>query len=325
MLTRRHLLGGLAGLTTGFAVRPTYSAEFPSRPIVIVVPYPAGGPVDAVARLIAQDAAAELGQPIAVDNRSGGSGVIGTVAVARAEPDGHMLVLGTSQTHITNHILVKNCPYHGIKDFAPVCGIAEIPHVLVVRKDLPVTSAAEFLAFAKRSPAALTCGSTGTGSASHLTAELFKVKAGVDLVHVPFRGAAPMITELLAGRIDFSFATLAGVAAHIEAGSVRALAVASDKRSPRIKALPTLKETGISGVEADAWIALFAPAKTPAPVVDRLHRFVTNALQKSPAVSLFDAQGMRAAITSPHELMSFLPSEDRKWASVIETAHIAAE
>lgn len=327
MLTRRTALGGLLGFGAGlgFAPRISHAQTFPSRAVTIVVPYPAGGPVDAVARLYADEAAGDLGQPVTVDNRGGGAGVIGTVAVARAEPDGHMLVLGTNQTHATNQSLLKNCPYDGVTDFAPVAGIAVIPHVLVLRKSLQVKSVAELVDSAKKMPDAMNYGSTGNGSASHLAAELFKTRAGIDVRHIPFRGAAPMTTELLAERIDFAFATLPSVISFIEAGELKALAVASGKRADRLPNVPTLKEAGVSGVEADAWFALFAPAKTPQPVIDRLYRSVTTAFGKDKAKDLIAKQGMTLALTPPAEFAATLPGEVKKWAEVIKAANVTVE
>ena len=227
MLTRRAALVALTGLAVPRGAR---AQSFPSRPITIVVPYPAGGPVDVTARLIAQSVGNSLGQPITVDNRGGGAGVIGSVAVQHAEPDGHTLILGTNQTHATNQSLLKNCPYDAVKDFAAVAGIADIPHVLVVRRGLEARGCRRAGSLAKKTPGALNYASTGVGSASHLAAELFKTKAGVELQHIPFRGSAPMTTELLAGRVDITFATLPSVISHIDAGAVRALAVASAKQ-----------------------------------------------------------------------------------------------
>jgi len=205
MLTRRAALTALAGLA---ATRRARAQSFPSRPITIVAPYPAGGPVDVTARLIAQSVGSTLGQPMTVDNRGGGAGVIGSVAVQHAEPDGHTLILGTNQTHATNQSLLKNCPYDAVKDFSAVAGIADIPHVLVVRPGLAASDVGALISLAKKSPGGLNYASTGVGSASHLAAELFKTRAGVELQHIPFRGSAPMMTELLAGRIDVTFATL---------------------------------------------------------------------------------------------------------------------
>jgi len=322
MWTRRAALTALAGFA---AMRGARAQGFPSRTVTIVVPYPAGGPVDAVARLIAHGAAPDLGQSIAVDNRSGGAGVIGSVAVARAEPDGQMLVLGTNQTHATNQSLLKNCPYDAVKDFAPVAGLAVIPHVLVARKSLRADGVADLVAAAKKMPDNFYYGSTGVGSASHLTAELFKARAGIDIRHVPFRGAAPMVTEMLAGRIDVSFATLPSVIAQIEAGELKALAVASARRAERLPQVATLAELNITGVEADAWFALFAPAKTPPAAIERLHGAVAKALGTATARDNLAKQGMTLALQTPAEVAAWLPGEVEKWAAVIKAAGVVIE
>jgi tripartite-type tricarboxylate transporter receptor subunit TctC len=322
MITRRAALAALAGLA---GISGARAQAFPSRPISIIVPYPGGGPVDITARLIAQSVGDRLGQPIVVDNRGGGAGVIGSVAVQHAEPDGHTLVLGTNQTHATNQSLLKNCPYDAVKDFAPVAGITEIPHVLVVRRGLEAASAAELVALAKKSPGTLNYASTGVGSASHLAAELFKTKASVELQHIPFRGAAPMTTELLAGRVDLTFATLPSVVSHIDAGVIRALAVASGMRAARLPNVPTLAEAGISGVEADAWFALFAPAKTPAATAEPLYRTIAASLNSEAARDAIARQGMTLRLRSPAEIAAWLPGEIAKWAAVIKTAGVVAE
>src|SRR5258708_2248799 len=322
MLTRRAASGAIIGL---LAMRGAGAQSFPSRPITIVVPYPAGGPVDVTARLIAQSVGATLGQPITVDNRGGGAGVIGSVVVQHAEPDGHTLILGTNQTHATNQSLLKNCPYDAVKDFSAVAGIADIPHVLVVRRGLEAENVGALVSLAKKSPGQLNYASTGVGSASHLAAELFKTNAGVELQHIPFRGSAPMTTELLAGRIDLTFATLPSVISHIDAGAVRALAVASAKRAARLPNLPTLAEAGIPGVEADAWFALFAPAQTPAAIVERLYRAVSAGLTTDLATKAIAAQGMTLALRTPAELAAWLPGEVAKWAAVIKAARVVAE
>jgi tripartite-type tricarboxylate transporter receptor subunit TctC len=322
MPTRRTVMTALAGLAATGSAR---AQTFPSRPITIVVPYPAGGPVDVTARLIAQSIGNNLGQPIAVDNRGGGAGVIGSMAVQRAEPDGHTLILGTNQTHATNQSLLKNCPYDAVKDFAPVAGIADIPHVLVARRGLDAETVGALVQLAKRLPGQLNYASTGVGSASHLAAELFKTKASVELQHIPFRGAAPMTTELLAGRVDLTFATLPSVITHIDAGAVRALAVASPKRAARLPNLPTLAEAGVSGVEADAWFALFAPARTLAATIERLYSAVSAGLASEAAAKAFAAQGMTPAPRTPAALAAWLPGEVAKWAAVIKVAGVSAD
>jgi tripartite-type tricarboxylate transporter receptor subunit TctC len=327
MLTRRATLTALAGFAAMADARAQGLSNlgFPIRPITIVVPYPAGGPVDVTARLIAQSIGNNLGQPIAVDNRGGGAGVIGSVAVQHAEPDGHTLILGTNQTHATNQSLLKNCPYDAVKDFSPVAGIADIAHVLVVRRGLEVADVGALVQLAKQSPGALNYGSTGIGSASHLAAELFKTRTGVELQHIPFRGSAPMTTELLAGRVDITFATLPSVVSIIDAGALRALAVASANRAARLPDVPTLAEAGVTGVEADAWFALFAPAKTPPPAIEKLYNAVSAALTTGAAKEVIAKQGMSLSLRPPAEIAAWLPGEVAKWRAVIDAAGVAAQ
>jgi tripartite-type tricarboxylate transporter receptor subunit TctC len=322
MLTRRATLATLAGLA---ALREARAQNFPSHAVTIVVPYPAGGPVDVMARLIAQSVGSLLGQPMTVDNRGGGAGVIGSVAVAHADPDGHTLILGTNQTHATNQSLLKNCPYDAVKDFAAVAGVADIQHVLVVRHGLGVADVGALVALAKKSPGELNYASTGVGSASHLAAELFKGKAGIDLQHIPFRGSAPMITELLAGRVDVTFATLPSVISYLDAGVFRALAVASAQRSTRLPNLPTLAEAGVPGVEADAWFALFAPAKTLSAIVEQLYRAVSAGLSTDAAKDAITKQGMTLSLRKPAEIAAWLPGEVAKWAGVIKAANVSVD
>jgi tripartite-type tricarboxylate transporter receptor subunit TctC len=323
MLTRRAALTGLAALGLPLPVR---ADDFPSHAITIVVPYTPAGPVDTTARLVAQEMAADLHQPVIVENRPGGSGIIGTNAVARATPDGYMLVFGTNQTHVTNQSLVKNCPYDAVRDFSPVGNIIVTPHVLVVRKDLAVTNVAELVALAKSKPGGLTFGTIGPGSSSHLATELFKLKAGIDVLHVPFKGLAPLVTELLAGRIDLSIAPLPGLMQkQIEADKVRALALGSAKRTEFLPSLPTFAESGVPGVEADALGALFAPAKTPPAVIDRLYRALQTAARKESVKAAMHRQGIPIVLISPGEMSEILPREVAKWANVIKVANIPME
>ncbi len=324
MLTRRAALVGLAGVAVAVP-RAGLAQAFPTHNVTIVVPYPAGGPVDSVARLLGQAMGEDLGRTVVVDNRAGGAGVIGSAAVARAEPDGHTLVLGTNQTHATNQSLLKNCPYDAVKDFAPVARVADIQHVLVVKKDLPVRTVAELIALAKSKPGALNYGSTGVGSASHLAFELFKSRAGIDLQHIPFRGSAPMSQELLAGRLDASIATLPTVMGQIAAQELRPLAIASGRRAERLPDVPMLAEAGVSGVEADAWFTLFAPAKTPPAVIDRLYKAVAAALATARAKEALAKQGMTVAVQAPADVAAALPAEVAKWAAVIKAANVAVE
>ena len=321
MLSRRAALASFAAL----AAAPHAQAQsFPTRTVTIVVPYPPGGPVDLLARLIAQEA--NLGQPVVVENRPGGAGIIGANAVAHAEPDGHTLILGTTQTHATNQSLIKNCPYDAVRDFAPVAGVAAMPHVLVMRNSLDVRNVAGLVALAKTQPGRLTFGSSGNGSSAHLAGELFKTKAGIELLHVPFKGIAPMTTEMLADRIDLGILPLPGLIAQmIAAGKVRALATASAHRAAQLPDIPTFAEAGVAGVEADAWSALFAPAKTPPAVIDRLYDAVATALKKPPVEAALNKQGLPIALKTPGEMSAMLPAEVEKWAAVIKAAHMTTE
>lgn len=323
MLSRRTALLGFA--SAGLPLRALAQA-FPSRTITIVVPYPPGGPIDALARLIAQEVTADLGQPVVVENRPGASGIVGTGAVARAEPDGYTLILGTNQTHATNQSLIKNWTFDAVKDFAPVAGVAAMPHVLVVRKDFEAKTVGDVVAMAKAKPGALTFGSMGNGSGAHLAGELFKTKAGIDMLHVPFKGLSPMTTELLAGRVDFSIAPLPGlIAQQIASGNVRALAIASARRTPQLDAVPTFAEGGVAGVEADAWSALFAPAKTPTPVIDQLYKAVAAAMAKETVRANLARQGLPVALKTSAEMSAMLPGEVAKWAAVIKLANVTVE
>src|SRR5215468_1484509 len=321
MLTRRAALASLAALAFAHSAR---AQTFPTRTVTVVVPYPPGGPVDLLARLIAQEA--NLGQAVVVENRPGGAGIIGASAMAHADPDGHTLILGTTQTHATNQSLIKNCPYDAVRDFAAVAGLAAMPHVLVTRLSLDVKSVGDLVALAKAQPGKLTFGSTGNGSSAHLAGELFKTKAGIEMLHVPFKGLAPMTTEMLADRIDLGIAPLPGLIAQmIAADKVRALAVASAHRATQLPAVPTFAEAGVAGVEADAWSALFAPARTPPAVIDRLYGAVAGALRKEGVRSALDKQGLPIALKTPAEMSAMLPAEVEKWAAVIRTAHVTVE
>jgi tripartite-type tricarboxylate transporter receptor subunit TctC len=321
MLTRRTTLASLAMLAVAASAR---AQTFPTRTVTIVVPYPPGGPVDFLARLIAQET--RLGQPVVVENRPGGAGIIGANAVAHADPDGHTLILGTTQTHATNQSLIKNCPYDAVRDFAPVAGVAAMPHVLVTRNSLDVKNVAALVALAKQQPGKLTFGSSGNGSSAHLAGELFKTKAGIDLLHVPFKGIAPLTTEMLADRIDLGILPLPGLIAQmIASGKVRALATASAHRAAQLPDLPTFAEAGVAGVEADAWSALFAPAQTPPAVIDRLYEAVAAALKKEAVEAALNKQGVPIALKTPAEMSAMLPAEVEKWAAVIKAAHMMIE
>lgn len=298
--------------------------EFPRRQIRIVVPYPAGGPTDALARIVAAELQSDLKASAIVENKPGASGAVGSREVARAEPDGHTLVLGTNQTHITNAVLLKEPGYRPREDFVPIAGLAGLQHVLVVPKSA-ARDVASFVARAKAAPGVLNCGSSGVGSASHLALELFQARTGTRMTHVAFRGAAPMALEIVAGRIDCAFATLPSVLGQIEGGEMIALALASPLKAPQLPALALLSSQGIADADADAWLALFAPRSTPAAVVAVLSTAVTSAMRKPTVSAAATKLGMVVDVRDSAAFSTFLEGETRKWLEVVRLAGVKPE
>lgn len=319
---RRLLAGAIALLAAPHAVR---AQTFPAKPVRIVVPYPPGGPTDALARIIANEIQGDLGQSVIVENKPGGAGSIGTRGVAKGEADGYTLVLGNNQTHVNNRFLIKDADYDPVKDFAPVAGLADLQHVLVVRNDLPAKNIAELVALAKKDPGKLNYGSTGIGSGSHLAMELFKTKTGTDMTHIPYQGAGPMAAEVMAGRIDLAFATLPSVLGQIKAGSMRALALASGVRNPQLPDVPLLKEQGLPDAEADSWLALFVPAATPAPAQERLSKAVLAAMAKPQLAEGAAKLGFVLSVRDPKAFAAYHNAEMAKWEAVIKAAKVEAQ
>lgn len=323
ILSRRAALA--AGAATLAMPSVARAATFPAKPIRIIVPYPPGGPTDQLARLVAGELQAMLGQQVLIENKPGASGAIGTREAAKAEADGHTLVLGNNQTHAINSFLMKEPGYDPLKDFVPIAGLADLQHVLVVKNDLAAKSVAELVALAKSKPGALNYGSTGPGSGSHLTMELFKTKAGIDAVHVPFRGAAPLAQEIVAGRIDLAFPTFPSVLGQIQGGTMRALAMASSQRAPQLPDLATLKELGIAGSEADSWLALFAPAKVPADVQATLAKAVLEIMGRPATKEASLKFGMVVNTRAPADMAPYVTAEIAKWSEVARSAKVEAQ
>jgi tripartite-type tricarboxylate transporter receptor subunit TctC len=322
-VSRRTALGLLAGA----ALLPSAARaqSFPSKVVKIVVPYPPGGPTDAIARIVAQEIAGPLGQNVVVENQAGASGAVGTRFVARAEPDGHTIVFGNNQTHGNNMFLIKEPGYDAVKDFAPLAGVGAFEHVFVVRPGLPAKTIPELIALAKADPGKLNYGSTGLGSGSHLSTELFMVRTGTKMTHVPFRGAAPLVQELVADRIDVSNSTLPSVLGQIQAGTIRAIGVASPKRNPQLPEVPTLREQGVTDADADSWTAFFAPAATPAPVVERLSREIIAALGKPAVKEAITKLGFTLEVRDPAAFRPYHAREIATWGEIIRTAGVKQE
>lgn len=322
-LTRRAFLplAGAAMLLPAVA----RAQNFPKRSISIVVPYPAGGSLDPVARTIAHELSARQGWSVIVENMAGGAATIGTRYVARAEPDGHVLLLGNNQTHGSNPVLLKELGYDAVKDFAPIAGIGDLQHLLVVRKTLGVSNVRELIAYAQKQPASLNGGSSGVGSASHLALELFKLRTGLKIVHVPYRGVGPLAQDIAGGQVDLGFATVPGVLGLVRSGDIQALAVASTQLSPVLPNLPLLGSEGVANAEADGWIALFAPAKIPVEAQSKLSEAVLAIVADPKIVDLINAGGVTVDTKSPEALKTFVAAELSKWAGVVKDAGVTME
>ncbi len=297
---------------------------YPSKPIRIVVPFAAGGAVDVVARAVGQRMSQQMGNPIVIENKPGASANLGAEFVAKAQPDGYTLLMGANGL-ATNMTLFRNLGFDTAKDFAPIARVGYAPLVLVVQASSPIKSLKDLIAMAKAQPGALSYGSAGNGGAAHLASELLKHTAKIDVLHVPYKGGAPAMTDLLGGRISFMLNNPVEVMANIKAGRLRALAVASSKRIPMLPDVPTFAEAGLPGYTASVWWGLVAPAKTPKDIVAKLSSEALKALEDEDVKQKLSNLGAVIDPAGPEEFGKFLKEEIAKWAGVIKTAGIHAD
>ena len=321
---RRLLLAALATVVV-FALHAPARAEFPERPIKIVVPYPPGGTTDLLARAIAPRLSERLHQPVVVENRAGAGGVIGAQGVMKSAPDGYTLLFGTVATHGILPALQKPAPYDPLKDFAPVTLVAYTPNVLLANPAVPVRNVADLLALARAKPGTLNFGSTSQGGSPHMSGELLKTMAQIDMQHVPYKGGGPMMIDLIGGQIQLGFDNLPSAIAHVRSGKVRALAVTTAKRWPGAPEIPTLAEAGVPSYEASAWFGLLAPAATPKPVVELLQRHVAAILRLPEVEKQFFEQGAEPSGNTPDEFARMIASELQKWAKVVAATGVKLE
>ena len=305
-------------LALALAVMPAAAQErYPSKPLRLVVPFAPGGSTDIFARLIADRLAAPLGQPVVVENRSGAAGNIGAEAVARAAPDGYTLLMATTGVMAINNAMYRNMTYDAAKDFEPVVFVASITTVLIVPPELPAASVAELIALAKREPGKLSFASSGAGSSTHMSAELFKSLSGTDILHIPYKGSGQALPDLMSGRVSMMFENMPGAVSHIKAGKVRALAVTGLRRSPAMPELPTIAESGVAGYESLSWSGIAVPAGTPRAVAERLNRDI-NAILASPEMRQKLAEQGADAIGGPPEAFAeHVRAEREKWSRLI--------
>jgi tripartite-type tricarboxylate transporter receptor subunit TctC len=310
----RTLAAVLFAMVTPIAfAQPAY----PSKPVRLVVPFPAAGTTDIIARATAQKLSEAWGQQVIVDNRPGAAGNIGSELVAKSAPDGYTLLMGTVGTHAINPSLYAKMPYDHVKEFAPVILVAGVPNVLVVNPDLPVKSVPELIAYAKANPGKLNFASSGSGTSIHLSGELFKAMTGVQMTHVPYKGSAPALTDLIGGQVQLMFDNLPSSLAFIKAGKLRALAVTSKTRAPALPDVPTVAEF-IPGFEASSWFGILAPAGTPPDILAKINGEVAKWLATADAKEKLTAQGANVAGGTPEDFAKHIQAETAKWAKVVK-------
>jgi len=305
-------------LLAAFALLSHAQAPFPSKPIRIVVPFPAGGTTDILARAVAQKLTETMGQTVVVDNRPGAGGNIGAELVAKSPPDGYTLLMGTVGTHAINASLYAKMPYDHVRDFAPVILVAGVPNVLVVNPSVPANNVQELIAYIKANPGKVNFASSGSGTSIHLAGELFKTMAGVSMTHVPYKGSAPAVTDLLGGQVQLMFDNLPSALPQIKAGKLRALAVTSAQRASALPDVPTVAEAGLPGFDATSWFGLLAPAGTPKDVVAKLNAEVAKWLASPEAREKLASQGAIAAGQSPEDFTRHIAAETAKWQKVVK-------
>lgn len=310
----------LACLTSTFITAQAQSPAYPRGPVTLVVPFPAGGPTDAMARQLAQKLGERLGQQVLIDNKGGAGGSIAAEAVAKAAPDGQTLFFGTTGTLAINPSLYTKLRYDPIKDFAPVSLMATTMNVLVVNPEVPAKNLTELIRLAKAKPGTLTYGSAGNGSSNHLSGELLKSAASLQINHIPYKGSAPALVDLMGGRLTMMFDTLAQQTGNIASGKLRALAVTGPHRSPLLPEVPTAQEGGLKDFDVTIWFGVLAPAGTPSSAVDRLAREIANVMSTDEMKKRMQDDGAEARPSSPSEFSALIRSDMAKWAPIVKAS-----
>lgn len=319
-MTTARLLGAIALFT--LSASAAGAQEYPSKPLKLVVPFPAGGPADTIGRVYAEKLSSLLSQPVVIENRSGAGGITGIAAVAKSDADGYTLGIATSGTLAMNVVLQDKLPYHPLKDLTLVTQAASVPELLVVGPQVAAKSVAELVALAKAQPGKINFASTGLGSMPHLAAELFKITAKIDIVHVPYTGAAPAVNDMLGGHVQMLFADVPVLLGSVQSGKLRALGVGSTKRIEVLPNVPTMAEAGMPQVEADNWYGVVAPANMPAPVANKLHNASIQALRSPDVTDKLGKQGVITVGSSTPQFTAYVKGEIDRWAEVVKLAGI---
>lgn len=321
---RRHHLAGLAmaalalPLSLAPAAAQAQATDYPTKPIRLIVPFPPGGGGDTLARLVMTRVARELGQPVVVENMPGAGGNVGAAAAARAPADGYTLLYGTNGTHAINHALYKSPGFDPRRDFEPVSRFTRIAAIVAIRPGLQVNSMGELLQMARTQPGKLTFASAGNGTTSHLAGEILRAQANIDILHVPYKGGALAMTDLLGGRVDFMIDVVPNTGPQVRGGRLRGLAVSTAQRVESFPELPTIAESGVAGFDVSAWDGLWAPARTPRPIIDKLNAAVRRALADPELRAALVSRASDPAPTSPEELGRFVASEMERWGAAVK-------
>ena len=323
--TRRTLLASLAVAAAGALPLGALAQNFPTKPITIIVPFSAGGTTDILARIVGQGLTTELGQSVVVDNKPGAGGNIGGSLAAKAAADGYTLFMGTVGTHAINQSLYKKMPFDPVKDFAPLSRVATVPNLLVAHPSQPFKTVKEMIAYAKANPGKITFGSPGSGASPHVSGELFKSMTGTDLLHIPYKGSAPAMTDLLGGQTSVMFDNMPSAIQHVRSGKLRPIAVTTAKRSPELPDVPTIAEAGVPGYEATSWFGMFAPAGTPKPVLDKLHAALIKVLNQADVKKKIAEQGGDVVAETPAQFAAFIKAESGKWGKVVKESGATAD
>ncbi len=322
---KKQLGAALVVLAASAGFHQAQAQSFPSRPITLVIPFAPGGSTSIVGRGIADKMSELLGEKVVVDNRPGAGGTVGTKAVAKSEPDGYTLVLGYTGTLAIGPSLYKNVGYDPRKDFAPIGLIGNAPNSLVVHPSFPAKTVAELIAYAKANPGKVNFGSAGAGTASHITGEYFARSAGITLVHIPYKGTGPALTDLLGGHIPMAFAPIPASHPNVSAGKLRALAVTSATRSGLLPDVPTMAEAGLSDFDASLYYGLAAPAGTPRPVIDKLNKVLREALASDEVKRQLGADGTDITPGTPEDYAAFIDKDEKKWSQLVKASGVEQE
>ena len=324
--SRRPFLRGL--LPTLLALLATTSmaqSPFPNKPVKLIVPFPPGGGNDVIARVIGQKLSDRWGQPVVIDNRAGANGIVGLQALMQAPADGYTLAVGAAGPLAVNPSLYARLPYDPVKDFAAVTNLVNYPLLLVVHPSVPVRTTRDVVALAKAKPGQLSYASPGSGNSGHLAGELFNTMAGVNTLHVPYKGQGPALTDLLSGQVQMLYSSIPSVINQVKSGQLKAIAVGSAKRLPSLPEVPTIAESGVPGYEAYSWVGLVAPAHTPSDIVHKIYRDVSDILKQPDVADKLNQQGALPVGDTPEEFAQYIKAEVAKWGQVVRNANIKLE